>query len=268
MGVFRHFCTRLCRRLVFPTHVGVFPRAQIETSYPESSPRTWGCFPSGREPFRHGLVFLTHVGVFLPPMGHLSASPRLPHARGGVSTDILQGTRELRSSPRTWGCFSSMRILSQIHLVFPTHVGVFLRRWPPQFPRNCLPHARGGVSLIPMTSCARRPSSPRTWGCFWRSAASIVLSSVFPTHVGVFLGRCSMAGPIYRLPHARGGVSERDARRSYNLPSSPRTWGCFCLIHIGSLTEEVFPTHVGVFLRFTGRVNPHRRLPHARGGVS
>ena len=52
------------------------------------------------------------------------------------------------------------------------------------------------------------------------------------------------------------------------LVSSPRTWGCFYYLTQQSLNEDVFPTHVGVFLGLCGTWCSLVGLPHARGGVS
>ena len=168
-GCFWTFCriAGCCR--VFPTHVGVFlhefntgrpgsglPHARggvsikTDTSYlaQRSSPRTWGCFLEGWGAICACVVFPTHVGVFpRDPLSSFSGA-RLPHARGGVST---QKRGVLTHSP-----------------VFPTHVGVFPSnfRHPPD--TKSLPHARGGVSTIPRTLPSSKRSSPRTWGCFLR----------------------------------------------------------------------------------------------------
>ena len=50
--------------------------------------------------------------------------------------------------------------------------------------------------------------------------------------------------------------------------SSPRSWGCFPKLKLTSSHESVFPTLVGVFLQDGVRLISHKRLPHARGGVS
>ena len=50
--------------------------------------------------------------------------------------------------------------------------------------------------------------------------------------------------------------------------SSPRTWGCFLKAIRLVVNDVVFPTHVGVFLYYEPDHYHHRRLPHARGGVS
>ena len=55
----------------------------------------------------------------------LPTSPRLPHARGGVSDLRVQLIADGVSSPRTWGCFHRGIVLYWHGLVFPTHVGVF-----------------------------------------------------------------------------------------------------------------------------------------------
>ena len=113
---------------VFPTHVGVFPDAfekscayrrlpharggvshNCRADDPEhpSSPRTWGCFFLFGHVSVTGKVFPTHVGVFPPLPRSLARSSCLPHARGGVSNKFEVVGDRYKSSPRTWGCFSS-----------------------------------------------------------------------------------------------------------------------------------------------------------------
>ena len=111
-------------------------------------------------------VFPTHVGVFPLYAPHPSQALRLPHARGGVSDDNFAYFAALASSPRTWGCFFLFFLTISAALVFPTHVGVFLRVDDNNAWRAGLPHARGGVSLLRMTRGNGLSSSPRTWGCF------------------------------------------------------------------------------------------------------
>ena len=133
---------------------------------------------------------------------------------------------------------------------------------------NCLPHARGGVSLLFGCAGIAVESSPRTWGCFLISDLHLLICGVFPTHVGVFPVK-DVDGEIHvRLPHARGGVSGLYSVPSLLDPSSPRTWGCFLLGGLPSASTPVFPTHVGVFPNSEEASAPARSLPHARGGVS
>ena len=172
------------------------------------------------------------------------------------------------SSPRTWGCFRDGRYGQYHHEVFPTHVGVF--------PYFCdlhnfcvgLPHARGGVSRF---GCIRRfpsESSPRTWGCSRCSRRPRIRTGVFPTHVGVFPQTERATDGLIRLPHARGGVSDRTYRSPCRKWSSPRTWGCFYSLEARRNRDAVFPTHVGVFLVQCLADKASGGLPHARGGVS
>ena len=152
-----------------------------------SSPRTWGCFHADEQQVTFGIVFPTHVGVFLDRPIRQHGFDRLPHARGGVSFFTKSLLGNMLSSPRTWGCFSRPSGRRYCVGVFPTHVGVF----PPcsvmtiRSPR--LPHARGGVSEEGREQAFGYPSSPRTWGCFLISSISFFIAS--------------------SLPHARGGVS-------------------------------------------------------------
>ena len=253
-----------------------------------SSPRTWGCFWTAFSLPCRRLVFPTHVGVFLWEIVQGGNRVRLPHARGGVSDGGRPYFIERLSSPRTWGCFHFKDSLSFRRSVFPTHVGVFLMSISCSPPGVGLPHARGGVSYTSFYLPSPHESSPRTWGCFcacslhlrqasvfpthvgvfpclqtWRRRSirlpharggvspypfAVPYVRVFPTHVGVFPQNSAMPKPLGCLPHARGGVSDSSLYVLITHSSSPRTWGCFCLPSTNLSLFAVFPTHVGVFL--------------------
>ena len=163
-GCFQQATRNRRKRKVFPTHVGVFPlpflRASQQVRLPHarggvstvtgkliinasSSPRTWGCFSPASTPSSLTGVFPTHVGVFLRAFCPRSPSPRLPHARGGVSASRPYATAFCQSSPRTWGCFHAGHGHETQAGVFPTHVGVFLKRRIRSAFGLCLPYARG-----------------------------------------------------------------------------------------------------------------------------
>ena len=91
---------------------------------------------------------------------------------------------------------------------------------------------------------------------------------VFPTPVGVFLPILDALFSLYRLPHARGGVSSLTGSVAPESESSPRPWGCFCPCPRMPAPAWVFPTPVGVFRRSSGWSLWAISLPHARGGVS
>ena len=197
-----------CQLYVFPTHVGVFPswsssrsRASclphacggVSISYAFynctklSSPRMWGCF--FLFPTRSSLarVFPTHVGVFLYAIDDSQSLMGLPHACGGVSLGELADRVQIASSPRMWGCF----YINSFYYIRTAG----------------LPHACGGVSPFPPNAPHGKESSPRMWGCFLTQGVYRWLSSVFPTHVGVFLSPSTRKTVPSCLPHACGGVS-------------------------------------------------------------
>ncbi len=151
------------------------------------------------------------------------------------------------SSPRPWGCFQCHPRQPSLWMVFPTPVGCFLAgagNWNCQrvFPTPV------GVFL------------PRTGACH--------RTLVFPTPVGVFLLILSVTKVVVGLPHARGGVSSIAWIYCLTRSSSPRPWGCFRWKGRLLRIRSVFPTPVGVFLRYRGSWICGRSLPHARGGVS
>ncbi len=131
----------------------------------------------------------------------------LPHAGGGVSNLLPNHGKGRASSPRRWGCFRLRCPLLALASVFPTQVGVFLRRRITAHCAGCLPHAGGGVSPLSFMSPPRIKSSPRRWGCFHCCAGLSRHTSVFPTQVGVFLAIPPEAWAMQGLPHAGGGVS-------------------------------------------------------------
>ena len=148
-GCFYGYHRQAAWYLVFPTHVGVFlegdqqPHRALSLPHAcggvsiitlfcffaiQSSPRMWGCFL----PLANGspikTVFPTHVGVFLFPHSSFLMRKGLPHACGGVSGWPDETFSSRWSSPRMWGCFSKFNKPYFIGIVFPTHVGVFLRK--------------------------------------------------------------------------------------------------------------------------------------------
>ena len=92
----------------------------------KSSPRTWRCFffrSLYRPCFR---IFSTHVEVFLKQNYLKRYGCHLLHARGGVSPMRPFFFSRLRSSPRTWRCFSLDELQREAMNIFSTHVEVFL----------------------------------------------------------------------------------------------------------------------------------------------
>ena len=91
-----------------------------------SSPCTWGCFYCTALHRLSRRVFPMHVGVFLIIYGAENHKKRLPHARGGVSSQKHLPYYISVSSPCTWGCFRISDFRFKNIQVFPMHVGVFL----------------------------------------------------------------------------------------------------------------------------------------------
>ena len=167
-----------------------------------------------------------------------------------------------------WGCFRTAIFYEIIGIVFPTHVGVFPMDEALEKMTKCLPHACGGVSMVWARSPPTWSSSPRMWGCFRRIKQIQSEISVFPTHVGVFLSTPLPGRTPPCLPHACGGVSSVAVDIRRDRVSSPRMWGCFFFPGMDRTGKAVFPTHVGVFLRFDSEKREESCLPHACGGVS
>ena len=93
-------------------------------------------------------VFSTLVEVFLNSTKNQIKAQSLLHARGGVSISFVTFCKFAMSSPRSWRCFYSSFLKSQIHQVFSTLVEVFQLHKLLILLDLCLLHARGGVSNI------------------------------------------------------------------------------------------------------------------------
>ena len=172
---------------VFPTHVGVFLCRMSYCFMLLSLPHARGGVSISSfmlDPWLR--VFPTHVGVFPGRRNAARRWRRLPHARGGVSHGLYFLRNHHRSSPRTWGCFSTRQIFDYLAWVFPTHVGVFPSNIRMASGVMRLPHARGGVSPSGMSEAVATVSSPRTWGGFSHESCGRRHKLVFPTHVGCF----------------------------------------------------------------------------------
>ena len=127
---------------------------------------------------------------------------------------------------------------------------------------------RGGVSVECGVSGGLLLSSPRAWGCFLQPRHDYHAGTVFPTCVGVFPPCFCRSYLSLGLPHVRGGVSFAVRNDRKIISSSPRAWGCFFSGVFIAQKFRVFPTCVGVFLRWLPPRLSCRRLPHVRGGVS
>ena len=166
-GCFRQAGAAVAEVGVFPTPVGVFLFRELHTLAYRRLPHARGGV-SETAPVTHGhkQVFPTPVGVF-PGITYSFCEHRsLPHARGGVSNEAFDLFVYIESSPRPWGCFCFPCSPLRPSQVFPTPVGVFLWGYSNINPPHRLPHARGGVSAVTLTSWAGDASSPRPWGCF------------------------------------------------------------------------------------------------------
>ena len=112
-------------------------------------------------------------------------------------------------------------------MVFPMHVGVFLKLVLILLMPISLPHACGGVSMSIADANNSASSSPCMWGCFHPADFRLVEIAVFPMHVGVFPTCRASQTAQGSLPHACGGVSKFMKRLDLRRQSSPCMWGCF-----------------------------------------
>ena len=212
------------------------------------SPRTWRCFPFIIWFYSCYEVFSTHVEVFLLLSVIIISNSGFLHARGGVSAFFMSSPPVTWFSPRTWRCFSIKKAVGQLANVFSTHVEVFPGSEKATSTKSGFLHARGGVSCPQLRMYMTIVFSPRTWRCFSRESKSSSCSSVFSTHVEVFLVTAKVGREGVCFLHARGGVSYIGKICKLHFPFSPRTWRCFLKSTATNGQGTVFSTHVEVFL--------------------
>ena len=104
---------------------GVSSYRNTGLSVGSSSPRSWRCFLMSKNAKLWDCVFSTLVEVFLKATKNQIKAQSLLHARGGVSISFVTFCKFAMSSPRSWRCFYSSFLKSQIHQVFSTLVEVF-----------------------------------------------------------------------------------------------------------------------------------------------
>ena len=147
------------------------------------SPRTWRCFFIGLVPFSDGIVFSTHVEMFLVFLIGSKLCLCFLHARGDVSIAERPALFNILFSPRTWRCFSFKFRYDIIIKVFSTHVEMFPfdKCAPPE--TSGFLHARGDVSTGSCRPGLLPSFSPRTWSCFLDRNDTAGDDTIFSTHV-------------------------------------------------------------------------------------
>ena len=93
---------------------GVSNADDAKASADTSSPRPWGCFRRATHTHQGGAVFPTPVGVFPRALSSAMPVPCLPHARGGVSKIINGGFAIIQSSPHPWARHLTRRPLEAL----------------------------------------------------------------------------------------------------------------------------------------------------------
>ena len=169
------------------TRGGVPKGSEKHGNSSNSSPHTWGCPYEYKLPELAGDLFPTHVGVSPRAFFIACPLTSLPHTRGGVPKYFIFLGLVAYSSPHTWGCPYKEPSREVSILLFPTHVGVSPPMMFKVVIDISLPHTRGGVPHYASNSLKIHDSSPHTWGCPSKSASLPMTRKLFPTHVGVSL---------------------------------------------------------------------------------
>jgi len=172
------------------------------------------------------IVFPAYAGVFPWVSLLLQQIHSVPRIRGGVPTAYQRAIQDLKCSPHTRGCSSSILSFFIISLVFPAYAGVF----PPQRgldrKRSSVPRIRGGVPSSDKFSRFSALCSPHTRGCSFVVCLRICFHYVFPAYAGVFPATAATINELRRVPRIRGGVPAGELIPIYVDECSPHTRGC------------------------------------------
>ncbi len=161
---------RRCRKLVFPTHVGVYLVRVSLVQLCKGFPHTRGGVPGGPQGQENmKTVFPTHVGVYRWRHRNGKEYQRFPHTRGGVPNQSIAESFINWFSPHMWGCTAECGLVGHKLHVFPTHVGVYLVIIQKYHFERSFPHTGEGCTL-----------------CYICESYQII---VFPIQVGVYLAK-------------------------------------------------------------------------------
>ena len=149
-------------------------------------------------------------------------------------------------SPHTWWWLWDFLFPVDMQHVFPTHVVViiFYRWWK--------------LYLLWY--------SPHTWWWLFLPSLSSQQLQVFPTHVGVIKKAKIKIYDQLCIPHTRGGDPKRLDLPDVSQTYSPHTWWWSYESNQAAYGFAVFPTHVGVILKFIMYQAKRDGIPHTRGG--
>ena len=103
------------------------------------------------------------------------------------------------------------------------------------------------------------------WGLRGPQLEQGVDRRMFPTHVGI--ARIASMLPMRKgyVPYACGDCASVQKARWTGRQCSLRMWGLRVFGIVAELTDEMFPTHVGIARRIRRRIPNARYVPYACG---
>ena len=149
--------------------------------------------------------------------------------------------------------------------MFPTHVGIARSPSRTSSIGTHVPHACGDCADDQVVNGNGAACSPRMWGLRAPAAYDRAVFVMFPTHVGIARGRGMDGLRQGNVPHACGDCATASGCRNSLPRCSPRMWGLRVTTLRARVTDNMFPTHVGIARPARTRPNPSRDVPHACG---
>ena len=188
-----------------------------------------------------------------------------PHTSGDDPSLSKEEYDLLMFSPHKWGwSVRSHLVRSGLH-VFPTQVGMILL---------CVSHSKCHISF-PHTSgddpsrkrCREKwiSFSPHKWGWSFYCKKVSEWMRVFPTQVGMILGRYDLLWFLCSFPHTSGDDPSTISWWCFWSPFSPHKWGWSQVRCYENWLDRVFPTQVGMILYVSIEFADISCFPHTSG---
>ncbi len=195
------------------------------------SPHAWGWSLVKILPGRANAIFPTRVGMVRPPDWAWLTYKNFPHTRGDGPIYCRASGDGILFSPHAWGWSAASEAASATYNIFPTRVGMVLRRHDPDARHYDFPHTRGDGPPPLRSPPGMRPFSPHAWGWSCIVLRSLLEQIIFPTRVGMVRARAFIPPPSFDFPHTRGDGPKRREGIFQGKIFSPHAWGW----------SEVFP---------------------------
>ena len=164
-----------------------------------------------------------------------------------------------------WGLRALHRPDAGQRHMFPTHVGIARTVRYGKNAHAHVPYACGDCAELGGLQPSNLTCSLRMWGLREKERAMARRVKMFPTHVGIARQPFRRGRRRQNVPYACGDCADAWLRRCAQYRCSLRMWGLRVFMDDHPYGGPMFPTHVGIARRWSGRSPCTRHVPYACG---